>query len=395
MRKTLPIVAVLGVLGVVLAATACGADVGSATRNPPRMETEATEPGDLACAVEGGQDGIKFGVNLDWERDSIGEYSRRLGETPAVFVLFAAFPMDESARHYVKEIASSLAQNRSSLMLTLEPTQGLSSVTADSARALAVYLRQINALGTPVFLRFAHEMNGSWYAWSQNPVEYIAAFREIATAVHAEAPATATVWAPNYGGGYPFTGGRYAAPSGSPAYALLDTNKDGRVSMEDDPYEPYYPGDDAVDWGGMSLYHWGSAYPWGENEVPEQDKFLQQLNGEYSGLAGDDSSLPDFYSDFGLEHGKPIAITETAAFYRFDMWGAPAEEIKVNWWGQVFTANLASQYSQIKMINWFEWNKYETEVKATVDWTVTRDADTLTKFRDAMPGYLLYAGQPC
>jgi hypothetical protein len=394
MCKTLPIV-VLGVLGLVLAASACSGEADSTTHNPPRMETEATDPGQLACAVDGGQEGIRFGVNLDWERDSIDGYSERLGETPAVFVLFAAFPMDESVRHYVKDIASSLAQSRSSLMLTLEPTPGLSSVTTDSARALAAYLNELNALGTPVFLRFAHEMNGSWYAWSQNPAEYIAAFREIATAVHAAAPATATVWAPNYGGGYPFTGGRYAAATDSPAYALMDTNNDGRVSMEDDPYEPYYPGDDAVDWVGMSMYHWGSAYPWGENEVPEPDKFLRQLNGEYSGLGGDDSSLPNFYSSFGVEHRKPIAITETAAFYRSDMAGSPADEIKATWWGQVFTPSLASEYSQIKMINWFEWNKYETEVKATVDWTVTRNADILTKFRAAMPGYLRYAGQPC
>ena len=41
----------------------------------------------------------------------------------------------------------------------------------------------------------------------------------------------------------------------------------------DDPYAPYWPGADAVDWVGMSLYHWGSAHPWGENEVPEPGKF--------------------------------------------------------------------------------------------------------------------------
>ena len=118
------------------------------------------DPGAVACAVNGAEDGIRFGVNLDWERDSVAEYSKRLGKTPAVFVVFAAYPMDEVARQYVKDIASQLAQSRSSLMLTLEPHHGLASITRESAQGLAEYLSEINALGTPLYLRFAHEMNG-------------------------------------------------------------------------------------------------------------------------------------------------------------------------------------------------------------------------------------------
>ena len=68
--------------------------------------------------------------------------------------------------------------------------------------------------------------------------------------------------------------------------------------MEDDPYAPYYPGDDAVDWVGMSLYHWGSAYPWGENEIPEAGKLLAQVTGEYDGLNGDERAVPDFYGTY-------------------------------------------------------------------------------------------------
>jgi soluble lytic murein transglycosylase-like protein len=66
------------------------------------------------------------------------------------------------------------------------------------------------------------------------------------------------LWAPNYGGGYPFASGQYNALPGTSDFALLDTNHDGVLNMSDDPYLPYYPGDDAVDWVGMSLYHWGS-----------------------------------------------------------------------------------------------------------------------------------------
>lgn len=40
------------------------------------------------------------------------------------------------------------------------------------ARALAVY-------GRPVYLRFAHEMNGKWYPWGIRPAEFRAAWRHV------------------------------------------------------------------------------------------------------------------------------------------------------------------------------------------------------------------------
>ena len=41
-------------------------------------------------------------------------------------------------------------------------------------------LTRINDSGVPVIVRFAHEMNGSWYPWGQQPTEYVAAFRRVA-----------------------------------------------------------------------------------------------------------------------------------------------------------------------------------------------------------------------
>ena len=165
------------------------------------------------------------------------------------------------------------------VMITLEPWNGLASVTAEAAAALADLAAGYNARGVPVLIRFAHEMNGSWYPWSQQPSAYIKAFQVVADAIHSKAPQSAMLWAPNYGGGYPFKGGQFEIKPESADFKLLDTNQDGQLTMSDDPYSPYYPGDAAVDWVGMSLYHWGNAYPWGENEVPEAGKFIAQLTG--------------------------------------------------------------------------------------------------------------------
>jgi hypothetical protein len=34
---------------------------------------------------------------------------------------------------------------------------------------------------------------------------------------------------------------------------------------------------------------------------------------------------------------------------------------------------VARDFPGVKMINWFEWRKFETEVGDVVDWTVSRD----------------------
>ena len=65
--------------------------------------------------------------------------------------------------------------------------------------------------------------------------------------------ASAMVWSPNIGTGYPYAGGSPAPPE--EVASLLDTNRNGVLDNGDDPYLPYYPGDQYVDWVGISLYN--------------------------------------------------------------------------------------------------------------------------------------------
>jgi Glycosyl hydrolase family 26 len=334
--------------------------------------------------------GVYFGVNLDWGRYTAKGFAAQLGRPPAVYVAFAPFPIDASAGGYLDDIVGQVKAAGGMLMLTLEPNGGLASVDADAAATLAERLAGYNQRGVPVFLRFAHEMNGSWYAWSQQPWAYVEAFQTIAAAVHARADATAMVWAPNYGGGYPFTGGKYEAQPGTPAFTALDTNGDGVLTMADDPYAPYFPGSDAVDWVGMSLYHWGSAYPWGENEMPEPDKLAEQLTGTYDGANGDDTAVPDFYAEYAQLLGKPLALTETAALYAPATDGISELALKQAWWRQVFSADTHGRFPWLQMINWFEWDKYETETRSEIDWTVASKPAIRDAFVADLPDYLRF-----
>jgi hypothetical protein len=337
-------------------------------------------------------DGVLLGVNPEWERLTLEEYGQAVGHDPAVAVAFTDVPFTPSDRRNILSAAEQAGQENALLLLTLEPHQGLDAMTPEVHDQIAGLAAEINADSVAVVIRFAHEMNGSWYAWGQQPSEYVATFRALADAVDEVAAGTEMMWAPNYGGGYPFAGGEFEAPVGSRARDTLDTNDDGELERRDDPYAPYYPGDDVVDWVGMSLYHWGSDHPWGENEVPEPDKLADQLTGEYVGLGGDDAVIPDFYGVYGEDHGKPVALTETAALVTTGTEVSLELEIKQAWWSQVLDADLPEQFPQLRMINWFDWEKEEIEVGGRVDWTVTRTPAITEVFRSDVPDWALGPG---
>jgi len=167
-------VAALALTGCTAAAAAQG-DVTSACTPAPAVDLVPT-------------DGTYLGVNLDWGQKTLADYAAALGHRPAVAVSFTSFPMTAQESGWLDAAVQQVAHNGGLLLLTLEPQRGLAAVTADLATQLASQLDAYNELGVPVVVRFAHEMNGSWYRWGQQPAAYVAAFRRVAGAVHAGAP---------------------------------------------------------------------------------------------------------------------------------------------------------------------------------------------------------------
>lgn len=328
-------------------------------------------------------------MNLDWANDSVAEVSERLGATPSVWVQFASFPLDPGQRANMDAFVEHVAAVHGIALLTLEPHAGLEVVTAEAAEELAIVLDAYwNDSGVPTIVRFAHEMNGSWYPWGQQPEAYVAAFRTVADAIHAGAPASATAWAPNEGSGYPFTGGPYASED-----PVLDTNGDGTITNADDPYAPFWPGDDAVDWVGMSLYHWGLAYPWGENELPGDGTFRALLTGGNTGAHEGQVEIPNFYATYAEGHDRPMGVFETAALYNPAEGGASQADLKSAWWGQVTDDTIRADFPRLAMINWFEWRKDEPEVGGVIDWRLSADAGLArTLLAQAPDGWLRFDG---
>ena len=333
-----------------------------------------------------------FGMNLDWANQTIPQVQEELGVTPAVWVQFVRFPLDDAARANLAGFFEQVGAARAHGLITLEPHDGLAAVTPEAAAELAAVLDAAWAdHGVATFVRFAHEMNGSWYPWAQQPEAYVEAFRVVADAVHG-ATASAMVWAPNDGAGYPFAGGPFEAAPGSPERAALDTDGDGDLTPADDPYEPYWPGDDAVDWVGMSLYFWGVQHPWGENELAPDGRFAAQLTGQPTGAHADERAVPDFYATYAEGHDKPMAIIETAALYDPAGDGPDEAAVKSAWFEQVFSAETRERFGRIGMINWFEWRKQEPEVGREIDWRLGADADLGRSLLETTPeGWLAFA----
>lgn len=105
------------------------------------------------------------------------------------------------------------------LQIAYQPLSGLQVVKDDAY--LRSFARKLKESGLPIFLRFAGEMNGNWVPWASEPKQFIEKFRIVSKVMKEEAPNVAMVWAPGY------------VP---------------------DNYMPYYPGDEWVDWVGVSMY---------------------------------------------------------------------------------------------------------------------------------------------
>ncbi|RKO89526.1 hypothetical protein BDK51DRAFT_9806, partial [Blyttiomyces helicus] len=97
------------------------------------------------------------------------------------------------------------------------------------------------------------------FPYAQQPLGFIQSWRTMANAIASSGAVRsqyALVWGPNAGNGVGYNGGitpDLATKIGTAEYNALDTNGDGEINLLDNPYAPYYPGDEYVDWVGLSV----------------------------------------------------------------------------------------------------------------------------------------------
>ncbi len=254
-----------------------------------------------------------------------------VGEAPSIIMTYKDFAQAPP----LAELDASAARGAVTLV-TWEPWiwgQGINQPAYSLARIAAGdfdgYIAQwgsaLASWGKPVYLRFAHEMNGNWYPWSEQtngnlPGDYAKAWRHVHDVVTATGASNVRwVWSPNvpYYGSTPLTG--------------------------------VFPGADDVDIVALDGYNWGTSASWSSWIAPADlfDPGLAQLRQ--------------------LAPGKPILIAETAS--------AETGGSKPQWITEL-VAHLASQ-PDITGFLWFDYNK-ET------DWRI----DSTQASADAMTAAL-------
>ena len=189
--------------------------------------------------------------------------------------------------------------------------------------------------GTAVFLRFGGEMNGNWTPWGRDPLAYRRAFRLVHAVVNRHATNVALVW----------------APGAVPTYNL----------------DLYYPGDDVVDWVGISLYL-----------VRYYDNRLSQPAWQDNPA----SFIAPFYEKFAAR--KPLCLVECGVSRRSRVEGSSADGFAAARIFDLMDA-IKIRYPRLKMFCWFTRNNLETAQagRRLNDYSLPEGSQALAAFRAA------------
>ncbi|KAJ3062827.1 hypothetical protein HDU98_001331, partial [Podochytrium sp. JEL0797] len=357
----------------------------------------------------------KAAGNIGLGGDSPTLFNQRLGLNAPVFHMSQQLPLQISpfTQQQMTANLTMLEQTNTDaiLLLTIYPNQAAANAydlyTDADIQLLATQLDNISnpaKSGRRVMVRFAPEMNGNWFGYGQQPKRFVTEFQRIVTAVRAVTKRVAFVWAPNAANHYPFGG-----PLPQADLVTLDTNKDGAFDINDDPFTPYWPGADFVDWVGISLYWKGdpaTGYPTHDNSVSPSDYFVQMVQG--GGTAGANPMFP-FYTMFAKKYNKPMMMPEGGSAYALYQTpsttllpaGAGQVSVEQSFWRTYLNTAFFTQFPKAKMFINFEYQKINEDSIAgqnngiTRDYRITWDPATRTAFKSdiaALGNTLQWAG---
>jgi hypothetical protein len=275
--------------------------------------------------------GTHFGINTPqapWSSAELETVSTQAGTPPTLIEFFVKWNED-----FRPEAVAMCYRQRALPLLSWEPWAGVKAGQSQPAYALRRIIRgqyddYLTRFATavrdqrwPVAIRFAHEMNGDWYPWSEKRSgnrkgEYVRAWRHVHD-VFTKVGATNViwVWSPNIVRPVPKVGLR-----------------------------ELYPGDAYTDWVGMVGY---AVYERTAAQV--FDPTLRLIRK---------------FTD------KPVLITET---------GASPGPKKAGW-----TANFFGWLRQHRDVVGFVWFQTTPASGATGDWRFTTDPATQKAFRDGL-----------
>ena len=201
-------------------------------------------------------------------------------------------------------------------------TESINNVDYD---AVDKVLNMLNNYNKPIFVRFANEMNCS--SLGDDPELYVNTFRNVANLIH-KYPNLAVVWSPN------------------------------DIGALDKFFDYYYPGDEYIDWIGVSCY---TKKYFNNNPNTSYKDSIYFMTGDFGWATNKVKPIVDFMQKNNIN--KPLMISEGGvatnntfgdSYESNELWNTP--RMRNMYW------NLIMKYPQIKMINYFNISRpYETE----------------------------------
>ncbi|ORY48554.1 hypothetical protein BCR33DRAFT_714314 [Rhizoclosmatium globosum] len=285
------------------------------------------------------------GTNSGVGGDSPVSFNNRLGLNAGVFhksqmLPLAISPYDQS------ELTANLTMVEQTgtdaiFFLTVYPDQSKANpydlyTTADIQK-LAQQLANISdptKSGRRVMLRFAPEMNGNWFSYGNQPLRFVTEYRRIVDEIRKVTNRVSFVWAPNAANNYPF-GGVIAGTSAAD-FAALDTNNDQKITIDDDPFTPYWPGDP------------NTGTPPHDNSVCPTNYFEMMVQG--SAQVYVNPAYP-FYDMFAKKYNKPFPSTAALPV------GAGQVAIEQGFWQTYLNQAFFTKFPKAKMFINFEYVK--------------------------------------
>ena len=271
---------------------------------------------------------LDSGLNAPGDSAAVDAWRSQVGRLPAVWSIYQGWT---GWNQFPVASAQRAAQLGGRLMVTWEPWSGNARDESWSCRAVAngsydAYIRQyaraVRSSGVPVLIRLAHEMNGDWYPWGtayvssearnndNSPDDYVNMWRRVVRIFRVEGATNASwVWAPN----------------------IVYQNSVNSIERQRADLQDLYPGDDWVDWIGLSVYNDGARYPW--------RSFSQLFDGSYRII----TAICD----------KPMMVAELGVTEQ----GAPYGQSKAQWIANAFFQDIPQRYPRVRLVNYFSRDK--------------------------------------
>ena len=224
---------------------------------------------------------------------------------------------------FVREDLERVARRGAVPMITWEPWAGINEPSWSLRDAILsgrqdayidAWARGLSEYGRPVLLRFAHEMHDQPdYPWvvgnhRNTADEYVSAWRRVRT-IFARYDTRNVIWVWN-----PNVRGATSATELEPIYRSL------------------YPGDDAVDWIGLSIYNTGPALDWGAPTWRPFDEIVQEP-----------------YRAITAVSGKPLVLGEVGTTEQGGN--------KADWINLALGPDLTRRFPRLKALVWFDVDK--------------------------------------